>query len=144
MSVRLSVCQCQSSVCLSACTALHSISRYARSLRSRAPLRPPVGLLSVYLSNFRFLLRVLFDLPGSKPALGSLWQSWGVFGWPLGGVGACWGGLNILGRLGALLERLGAVLERLGAVLERLEGVLGRQIHAFRHHNFTPEYLKTI
>ena len=115
------------SVCLPACTALHSISRYARSLRSRAPLRPPVGLLSVYLGNFRFLLRVLLDLPGSMPALGSLWQSWGVFGWPLGGVGACWGGLGtfwgVLGHSWSVLGPSWSVLGRSWSVLKGSWGV---------------------
>ena len=54
----VSVCVCLwVSVC-PVCASSHSVSRYARELRSRAPLRPPVGLMSVSVANFpRMIMR---------------------------------------------------------------------------------------
>ena len=55
-------------LCLSSVPpSLYDVGRYARSLRSRAPLRHPIGLLSVYVwfSNcVRVLLVLVF--PGSR------------------------------------------------------------------------------
>ena len=72
ISVFLSVCVCAfvcAGVCLCVCVCVcvclfvcpvcassHNVSRYARELRSRAPLRPPVGLMSVSVAIFRGMI----------------------------------------------------------------------------------------